>query len=111
MKEHSYNLDDRPADENLWDQKAWSELCRITATGIHDDGGNWIYSILVACLAQCSKNLPQEWRIATFAGKSRHVTGDAEALSARSILYIGDIEFHVHIVNICPNWNCFGRNM
>ena len=91
MKEHSYKQEEEPSDEKLWDQKCWSRLCRITATGIHDDAGNWLYSILIAALAQCAGNVPDDWRIAKFVGQSKYITGDAAPLSDKAIEYVGDI--------------------
>ena len=91
MKEHTYRQEDEPEDEELWDQKCWSRLCRITASGIHEDAGNKLYSILIAVLVQCAANIPEEWRIAKFAGQSKHITGDAEALSDHAIERVGDV--------------------
>ena len=52
MSVHAYNLENEPEQEHLWDQKCWSRLCRITATGIHEDAGNKLYSFLIAVLVQ-----------------------------------------------------------
>ena len=79
MKVFSYAYGREPEDENLWDQKSWSHLCEITATGAHDDASNYLYSILVVSLVQCLTNVPNEWRIAEFTGQSKYLTGHADS--------------------------------
>ena len=91
MKEHSYVQEEEPSDEKMWDQKSWSRLCRITATEIHDDADNWLYSILIAALAQCAGSVPDDWRIAKFVGRSKYITGEVAPLSDKATEYVGDI--------------------
>ena len=79
MTVFSYAHGRQPEDENLWDQKSWSHLCEMTATGAHDDANNYLYSILVVSLVQCLSNVPNEWRIAKFTGQSKYLTGHADS--------------------------------
>ena len=91
MTVNDYPVANQPVDENQWDQKTWSNLCKITASGIYADAGNWVYSIIIGVMSQCMEGVPGEWRIAKFAGKSSHVTGDAKKMTDTAIVHIGDI--------------------
>ena len=91
LPQQKYKLADLPEDCMQYDQKAWPRLCKITSTGIADDGGSFVDSICVACSAQCSIGLPAHWRIAKLSGRSQHVTGEGNPMSTEELMHIGDI--------------------
>ena len=71
LAERKFSWQELPQDCWKWDQKGWSHLCKVTRTGLQDDGGNWCYGIAVIVMAGACTQIPEHWRLAEYSDVRR----------------------------------------